>query len=123
MTSGKGKTLLAWSLLVAIPFCGFFLQFRIDGICSDIANLMAITREKGDPEPLAQAITDWDSCQRLLSALITHEEIDAVTQSLHRSQAFLHVGNMEEFYAAINEALTDLDVVRNFDRLTIRSIF
>ena len=123
MKSGKGKTILAWTLLLAIPLCGVLLQMRIERLCADMADLLTLARENTAPLPLEQAIDLWEDHQLLLTSLVTHEETDAVTQSLHKALAFLYADNTEEFYASIDEGQVDLEVVRNFDRLTIRSIF
>ena len=123
MKNGRGKTILAWVLLIAIPLCGICLQMCIDRLCSDMADLLTLARETTAPLPLEQAIDLWADHQPLLTSLVTHEETDAVTQSLHKALAFLYANNTEEFYASINDGQVDLEVVRNFDRLTIRSIF
>lgn len=123
MKNGRGKTILAWVLLIAIPLCGTCLQMCIDRLCSDMTDLLTLARETTAPLPLEQAIDLWADHQLLLTSLVTHEETDAVTQSLHKALAFLYADNTEEFYASVDEGLVDLTVVRNFDRPSIRTIF
>jgi len=120
---GRGKLLLAWGLLLALPLAGLFLQGRIDALCRQIDVHLAESQTMAEGAPLEKAIDLWLDHQRLLTALVTHEEVDAVTESLRKALAFLYADNPEEFYAALREAEVDLGVVRQFDRLSIRSIF
>jgi len=120
---GRGKLLLAWGLLLALPITGLFLQGRIDALCRQIDMQLADSQTMADGTPLEEAIDLWLGHQHLLTALVTHEEVDAVTESLRKALAFLYADNPEEFYAALREAEVDLGVVRQFDRLSIRSIF
>ena len=119
---GKGKILLAWGILLAIPILGFFFQYRIEGLCTEIEHHLR-QAEAMTAAPLKEAIELWEDHQKLLTALVTHEEVDAVRESLRRAMAFLEADNAEEYAAALSEARADLTVVRNFDQLTIRSIF
>ena len=123
MKSGKGKTILAWAILLSIPITGFFLQRHINTVCADISELLHRAEQEIASPPLEQAIDLWKDHQLVLTALTPHEEVDAVTQSLRRSLAFIYADNTEEFYASIAEALAELEVVRTFDRPSIRTIF
>lgn len=120
---GRGKLLLAWGLLLALPLTGLFLQSRIDTLCRQIDVHLEESQTMADGAPLEKAIDLWLDHQRLLTALVTHEEVDAVTESIRKALAFLYADNPEEFYAALDEAAVDLDVVRKFDKVTFRSIF
>ena len=123
MKSGKGKTILAWVILLAIPITGFFLQRHIDTVCTDISVLLHQAGQEISPRTLEQAMELWKNHQLVLTTMVPHEEVDAVTQSFQRALAFLYADNTEEFHATIAETLADLEVVRNFDRPSIRTIF
>lgn len=120
---GRGKLLLAWGLLLALPLTGLFLQGRIDTLCDAVSRHLERSQTTADGTPLEEAIALWLDHQQLLTSLVTHEEVDAVTESLRKALAFLYADNPEEFYASLREAEVDLTVVRQFDRLSIRSIF
>ena len=123
MMAGKGKLILAWGVLLAISVVGFAMQTQIDRLCDAVDSRIEVSRSMAETAPLEQAADLWLEHQNLLTSLITHEEVDAVTESLHKALAFLYADNPEEFYAALDEAAVDLNVVRKFDKLTLRSIF
>lgn len=123
MLKGKGKTILAWIILLSIPLTGLWCQHSIGRLCDAAEDDLKTARAALEASALESAISRWQDHQLLLTTLITHEEVDAVSQSLRRSLAFLEADNTEEFYAALDEALVDLTVVRQFDRISIRSIF
>ncbi len=120
---GNGKILLAWGLLLAIPLLGFFLQIRLDRLCTQIDGKLENSRNMASPQELEEASALWLDRQILLTTLVTHEEVDAVTLGLRRALAFLYADNPEEFYAAIEETAAHLRIVRQFDKITIRSVF
>ncbi|MBQ3091146.1 MAG: DUF4363 family protein [Clostridia bacterium] len=123
MRAGKGKLILAWGVLLAIPLVGFAMQWQIDRLCDTVDRGIEASRSMAEATSLEQTADLWQRHQSLLTALVTHEEVDAVTESIRKALAFLYADNPEEFYAALDEAAVDLDVVRKFDKVTFRSIF
>lgn len=121
------KVALAYCILIAIPVAGVF-SHRAVKICCDetqqyIAEAQNISSASDAGPNIKKAKDRWMEDEWILTSFITHEEVDAVTVSLVRAEALAGIDDEEELAEVLSECLSHIKIVRNFDKLSVRSIF
>lgn len=121
------KVALAYVILIAIPIAGFLSHSLVKACCDETEKY--ILEAKGIPSAsdasskIEKASERWLKDEWILTSFITHEEIDAVTVSLVRAKALADIDDEDELAEVLSECLSHIKIVRNFDKLTVRSIF
>ncbi|MEA4921143.1 MAG: DUF4363 family protein [Clostridiaceae bacterium] len=124
----KGKVIIACIIIICIPLVGVLAQLRVHNLCDETKELVKQAIEDcnnnaPDQTTISSAIELWEKHESFLTSLITHEEVDTVNLSLCSAKALIETGDIEGYYEALNQAIVNIRVVRNFDKPTIRSIF
>ena len=123
----KAKVLTAYILLFAIPLTGIYVQHQVRDRCDTVLEYVQAAADAYPDQRMAEcigpAIDIWKDNGPFFTSFITHEEIDSVTVALVRSKALLYAGDTEGCFDALHEAIEGINMAKNFDRPSIRSIF
>jgi len=117
------RLVISMILLCCIVLSGVLLAKSIDNLCSDIIESAKTTAERYDVGLLNDIKYEWDKISNYLTAFIPHEYVDTVTESLERSIAFLNHNTKDEFDAEITRFINLIEVIRQYDVPSVRSIF
>jgi len=119
----KVRIIISVVILVSVLTAGTLIVNKVRIFCSDLIELTDEASETLSVQALDSIKERWDKKTNLLSALIPHEHIDAVTLSIYRARAFLLSQNEDEYKAEIAEVIRQLKIVKQYDFPTVRSIF
>jgi len=123
----KAKVAMAYIVILAIPLTGFWSHGLIKKCCDETS--AHIEEAMGDPsspsslEDTKAAIKHWQEKETLLTSFVTHEEVDAVLIALRRAEVLYEIGDEDEYIESLTEAEAHIKIVRDFDKLTLRSVF
>lgn len=121
------KVILAYIILISIPVLGFFSHSAVKACCDETSEYISEAKNASSPSGVSSSIENaarrWQKDEWILTSFITHEEVDAVTVSLVRAKALAEIDDNEELAEVLSECLSHIKIVKNFDKLSIRSIF
>lgn len=101
---------------------GFVLQRRTADLCLETETLVRQGMNGGGEAALRQAEDRWQAAQPYLAAMITHDRLDAVSESLARAWAFFQAGEEKELLAELAAALRQLEHIREYDRVSVKTL-
>lgn len=110
-------------LLCGILISGILFVNSVDKVCFEVIKSTKTAAETYDIEMLNDIQYDWNNTSNYLSAFIPHEYVDTVTESLERAIAFLNHDTKDEFDAEITRFINQIEVIRQYDIPSVRSIF
>ena len=102
-------------LLAAVLTGGLVTRRRTEELCREMGSLLV----SGEFE---RSYALWQECTPFFSALVTHDRVDAVSQSYARADAFFRAGTGDEYRSEMQNTLLQLSLLMDYDRLTVRSI-
>ncbi len=119
-----GRIVTAVGCILLIIAGGAFNLYYIDGLCGEIAAQveLALQAPADGGGSLQAARSLWDAHHTYLCAVVDHEQIDQVTGSFQRAMAFLGCQTYDEYTAELQYLLTLLQIIRGFDRPSLRNI-
>lgn len=118
----RARVWIAAALVAAMVVGGTVLQRRTAALCLETEALVRRGMEGADGEVLRQAEARWQAAQPYLTAMITHDRLDSVTESLARARAFFQAGEEQELRAELAAALRQLEHIREYDRVSIKTL-
>ena len=123
-----GRIIVAVFCILLILGGGLLNLYYVENICGGILDELATTLSslettgQDDGAALQAAFDIWDDKHPYLCTFIGHDQIDQVTSTFQRAQAFLQFETYDEYYAEVLQLQALIHVVRTFDRPSIRSI-
>lgn len=110
-------------LLLAIIVSGILTTTYIESFCKEIIERTKNASEERDINKLASIKNKWIEKTIFLSAIIPHDHVDSITESIDKAITFLKYGTEDEFSAEITKFVNALTVLRDYDKPSLRSIF
>ena len=117
------KVIGAVLIIFFIPLMGTFFLTRTEKCCLEIIEYISIAEKTNDDQAILSAISVLKKNEKALTALTTHDEVDAILNALSRALTLRRLNDIEECRQALSEAYTSAVIVKNFDRPSIRNIF
>ena len=123
-----GRIAVAAGCVVAILIGGFLSLNYVISLCDEMLDTIDQSLEQvartgsDDADALTQAYDVWARHHTYLCAFIDHEQIDQVTNSFQRAMAFASYETYDEYLAELLQLKALLEMLKNFDRPSLRSI-
>ena len=111
----------ATGLLLAIGIGGVLALRRTERLCDALS--AGLDASYSDGEAFQQAYDLWKHNTSYFSALVSHDHVDAISDSFSMADGFLAEGTMDEYHAELGNLLQQLSLLREYDLLTVRSLF
>ena len=119
----SNKVIGAVVIILLIPLMGTLFLSQTEKCCRDIMECINAAESSHDDKAILKAIDILKNNEKKLTALTTHDEVDAIFNALHRALALRRLNDIEECRQALSEAYTSAVIVKNFDRPSLRNIF
>lgn len=123
-----GRIAVAVGCILFIVVGGLINLHYIESLCDEMSAQVEISlhslAETGsdDGRSLQAAYDIWASRHTYLCTFIGHDQIDQVTSAFQRAMAFLSYETWDEYLAELEQLAALLQIIRTFDRPSVRSI-
>ena len=123
-----GRIAVAVGCILLIVVGGLINLHYIEALCDEItaqveSSLRSLAETGSDDGRSLQAAYDiWAGRHTYLCTFIGHDQIDQVTSAFQRAMAFLSYETWDEYLAELEQLTALLQMVRTFDRPSVRSI-
>lgn len=122
------RVITAMILLAAIFLGGLAARDWAGKQCLQTAQpleTLADQLESGQPDPdlLSLAKARWEAGLPLLSSLISHDRLEQVSRLLAQAEGFLWTGEQAECAAQLRELCCLLEAIRQYDQITLQTVF
>lgn len=123
-----GRIAVAAGCIAAILIGGFANLYYVASLCDEMLGIIDHSLEQlartgaDDADALAQAYDLWAQRHTYLCAFIDHEQIDQVTGSFQRAMAFASYETYDEYLAELLQLKALLEMIKSFDRPSLRTI-
>lgn len=110
-------------LLLIIPITGITTLIYVRTSCDDIVYEISKAAENYDIQNMLNIQKKWKNITFFLSIIIPHGHLDEISESIDRAIMFLKFDTKDEFSAEISKTIGNIEIIKNYDYPSIRSIF
>ncbi len=111
-------------LIAAIILCGALVLTHMRRVCDTMIELIdSSSSDLKGIDDLRRAKQLWQRYLPLVCCYVIHDLADAVSERLERAEAFSITGAEDEYAATLLELKMHIELIRDYDKLTVRSIF
>lgn len=124
----RWRVATAFFLILLIIGAGILLSQRVTQLCDQVLqHLITIrqsveTRGTDDSDALQQAQLLWEQHLPFISSIIIHDRVDDISNDFAHARAFLEMESYDEYLASIHELILSMNLLKEYDRPSIRSI-
>ncbi len=122
------RVVTAVFLLAAIFLGGLAARSWVDRLCRDTEQPLEalwdqMQSRQYDPDLLSLARERWERGLPVLSSLVAHDRLEQVSRQLAQAEGFLMMGELDECSAQLSEIQYLLTAIREYDHITLQSVF